>query len=110
MWHIAYSSPLGCLGMRDKHGTKLMPLWKCKIADYHPGEFYYVVVAAWNRHDAFMLMKDKTNLIGAVEPELTRMKSCFGKFKEAKILVAYVEYSGQPKEPQILTRCFFWSR
>ena len=66
--------------MRDKHGIELMPLWKCKIADF------YTVVAAWNRKDAERLLKEKTNLITG-ELDLTRLKGCFGKIKEAKILV-----------------------
>jgi len=72
--------------MRDSYGTTLMPLWKCKIADYYPNDFYTVIIAAWNRRDGINLLKEKTNLISTNEPELTRMKNCFGKFKEAKIL------------------------
>ena len=65
-----------CEFMRNKQGYEMMPLWKYQCVSYPDDPKYFIILQAWNRRTALMLLQDTPASLGGIDSErLKRMKA-----------------------------------
>ena len=64
--------------MRDKHGNKLMPMWRVNVGGNT------VILAAWTRNEVSCFLKYATNYLSIYE--ITRIKDCFAKSGPVRVV------------------------